>query len=185
VSYPPQPGYPQYGAPPPGYGYPPPRPSPALAYLTAALFLACGALSLVLAIISWDGTTDTPEALVATIGAAFSDDVTGNVDFAIATTMTVACTTITFALVQLARLDFVRWILAVIGGIVTAYYVYAVIYLLSHDGAEVIALVIVAFLLWLAATVVAVLPATGRAMRRRQQPGYQPAPPYPGYYGPR
>jgi hypothetical protein len=134
----------------------------------------------VLAIVGWSGESESPEALAALVGVAFSDDLTGNIDFAISATMTVACTTLTFALVGLARLEFVRWILAVVGGLVTAYYVYAIIYLLSHDGGEVIALVLVAFLLWLGSTVVAVLPATGRAMR-----GKQPRPPFgaPAPYG--
>jgi hypothetical protein len=187
VSYPPQPGYPPpYGAPPPGYGYYPPQrpPSTAPAYLAAGLFLACGVLSLVFAIVSWDGTTSSGNMLAAVIGIVFSKETTDNVDFGISATMTVACTTLTFALVLLARLEFVRWILVVLGALVTFYYVYAVIYLLAHDAASVIGLAVVALLLWAAATVVAVLPATGRAMRgaRPRQP-YGPPPTY--YGGPR
>jgi hypothetical protein len=181
VTYPPP--YPApYGMPPSGYGRSPygRRPSTAPAYLTASLFLLCGALSLVFAIISWDGTTGSVDVLAAVIGMAFSESLTGNVDFAISASMAVACTTLTFAVVQLFRLGFVRWILAFVGGVVTLYYGYALIYLLAHDAARVIGLVVVAFLLWLAATILAVLPHTGRARR-----GYRPNPPpnYPGYPG--
>jgi uncharacterized membrane protein len=106
--------------------------------------------------------------LVALIGLAFSDDLTGNVDFAVAATMTAACSTLTFALALFARLDFLRWLLAFVGGVVTVYYVYAIIKTLADGGGEFIAMIIVSFLLWAAATVVVLLPATGRAMR-----GYQ------------
>ena len=182
MSYPPQPGYPPYGAPPPGYGYFQPQrpPSTVPAYLTAVLFLICGAMTLVFALISWDGTTGNQDILAAVVGVVLSGDLTGNVDFAISASMTVACTTITFAVILLARLGFARWVLAAIGGIVTAYYLYALIYLLTHHAASVIGLVVVALLLWLGATVLAVLPVTGRAMRggaRRYAPPV-PAPPY-------
>jgi hypothetical protein len=75
----------------------------------------------------------------------------------------------------------------VVGALTTVYYIYAIIWILSNDGGEVIAMALVSWLLWLAATVLAVLPATGRAMRRRQPagpPGYpQPGPPgYPPQY---
>ncbi len=174
MSYPPQgygpQGYQPYGSPPPGYGpygYGPP--SPALAFITAIVFIVCG------------GTSDSATMMVAIIGAAFTDDITGNIDFAISATMTVACTTLVFALILFARLEFVRWILAVVGALVTAYYIYAIIWILSHDGGEFIAMALVAFLLWAVATVLAVLPATGRAMRRRQPAGGPPGYPPPGY----
>lgn len=193
VSYPPQgygpQGYQPYGPPPPGYGpYPPQRPSTALAYVTAIVFIVCGVLALILAIVGWEGVDlDNVKMVVALVGAAFSEDVTGNIDFAIAVTMSVACTTLTFALILFARLEFVRWILAIVGALVTAYYIYAIIDILSTDGGgEFIAMPLVSWFLWLAATVLAILPATGRAMRRRQQPagppGYPPAGyPPPGY----
>ncbi|HEV8563229.1 MAG TPA: hypothetical protein VGR06_43490, partial [Actinophytocola sp.] len=106
MSYPPQPGYPQpYGAPPPGYGYYPPRPpSTAPAYVTAGLFLVCGVLSLVIAIVSWDGVSGPGTVIASAIGFAFSKETTDNIDFGISVTMTVACTTLTFALIALARL---------------------------------------------------------------------------------
>jgi hypothetical protein len=184
VSYPPQPGYPphhggqpqqyhpapqQYGAPPPGYGYYPPRPpSPALAYLGAAIFVVCAGLAMTFAFISWDGTTDNANVLAAVVGMAFSDDLTGNVDFAITTSMIVAGVTLLFALLGFARLEPIRWILGILGGIVTAYYLYALIWLLSHDAAKYIGLAALAFILWLSATIITLLPATSQAMRGRQ-----------------
>lgn len=192
VSYPPQgygpPGYQPYGPPPPGYGpYAYGRPSTALAYVTAIVFIVCGVLTLILAIVGWNGSGETPTMLIALVGAAFTDDVTGNIDFAVSATMTVACTTLTFALIQFARLEFVRWILAIVGALVTAYYIYAIIWVLSNDVGKYIAMVLVAFLLWLGATILAVLPATGRAMRRRQPtpmgpPAGYPPPGYPPQY---
>jgi hypothetical protein len=186
VSYGPPPGYPQqpqYG-PPQGYpGYGPPQrygpPSTALAYVSALLFIVCGVLALVATIIGWDGTAESPDLVVAIPGLAFSDDITGNVDFAISTGMTVACTTLTFALVLLFRLDFVRWVLGVLGALVTVYYVYAIIKLLSDGGGRYIAMVIVSFALWAAATVVVLLPATGRAMRGYQRRLAGPPQQYP------
>lgn len=190
VSYPPPgygpQGYHSYGAPPPGYG-PYGRPSTALAYVTAIVFVICGGLALVTAIIGWDGTSDSLTMLVSLVGFAFSDDITSNLDFAISVTMSVACTTLTFALLLFARLGFVRWILVVVGALVSAYYIYAIIWVFSNDGGDYIAMVLVSFALWVVATVLAVLPATGRAMRRRQPtgpagypPGYPPAG-QPGY----
>ncbi len=149
--------------------------------MCAGVFLICGVLALVIAIIGWDGTADDVDVLVALVGAAFSADLTGNVDFAVSATMTAACSTLVFALVLFARLDFVRWILGFIGGVVTVYYLYAIIKLLADGGAEFIAMVLVSFLLWTAATVLVLLPATGRAMR-----GYQRTPArYSQQYSPR
>jgi len=174
VSYPPQGhppgGYQPYGPPPPGYGQYPSYggpPSTALAYVSALVFLVCGGLALMLAIIGWDGSSDNPDMIAALIGVAFSDDLTGNADFAISTTLSVACTTLTFGLVLISRLGFVRWILGFVGGVVTLYYVYAIIWLLSNDAGEVISMTLVSWVLWLTATVLVVLPQTGRAMRRR------------------
>ena len=185
VSYGPPPGYPQqpqYG-PPQGYpGYGPPQqygpPSTGPAYISALLFLICGALALVATIIGWDGTAESPDLVIAIPGLAFSDEVTGNVDFAISAGMSVACSTLTFALVLFFRLDFMRWLLGVVGGLVTVYYIYAIIKFLSDDLGDYIAMVIVSFALWAAATVVVLLPATGRAMRgyQRKLAGY-PQPP--------
>jgi hypothetical protein len=151
-----------------------------MAYVCAVLFLVCGVLALITAIVSWDGSADNVDLLVATVGAAFSDDVTGNIDFAISVAMTVACSTLVFALILFARLDFVRWILGFIGGVVTIYYVYAIIKILSDGGGELIAMLLVSFVLWAAATVLVLLPATGRAMRGYQRKLAQyPQQPYP------
>lgn len=185
VSYPPQGyiphGYQPYGPTPPGYGpYAYGPPSKALAYVTAIVFIVCGALALMAAIVSWDGTTEAVSIVLSVIGFAFKPENKTNFDFAIVITMIVACTTLLFAVVMFARLEFVRWILAVLGALVTLYYIYAIIWVLTHDGGEYIAMVLVAWLVWLAGTVLAVLPATGRAMRRRQPPMGPPGG-YPGY----
>jgi hypothetical protein len=150
-----------------------------LAYISAVGFLICGVLALIATIIGWDGTSESPDLVVAIPGLAFSDDVTGNVDFAISAGMTVACSTLTFALVLFFRLDFVRWVLGFIGGVVTVYYVYAVIKLLSDDLGDYIAMVVVSLLLWAAATVLVLLPATGRAMRGYQRKLAGPPQQYP------
>jgi hypothetical protein len=178
MSYPP-PNPMFYGVPP---GYPPypqvRRPSTAPAYISAGLFLLCGGLSLLIALLSWDGSGSNPDSLAAVIGILFSEDVTGNVDFGIAVTMTVACSTLTFALAFLARLEFLRWLLGAVGAIVSLYYVYAVIYLIAHHAERVLTLVLVALLLWLAATIVILLPNTRRAMRG-YQPHFPQSPPVP------
>lgn len=186
VSYPPQgygpQGYQPYGPPPPGYGpygYGPP--SPALAYITAVAFLVSGAFELMLAITNWSGDGDNAQMALALVGAAFTEDATGNVDFAISATMTVACSTLTFALVMFARLQVIRWVLVVIGGITTLYYLYGIIWIVSNDAGEYVAVTLVTWLLWLAATVIAALPATGRAMRGRNRPAF-PQPGYPPRY---
>ena len=189
VSYPPQgygpQGYPSYGPPPPGYGpYGYGQPSKTPAFIAAILFIVCGALAIMAAIVGWDGEADSPEMILALIGIAFKGDLTSNFDYAIAVTMSVACTTILFGLVLFTRLEFVRWILGVLGALVTVYYIYAIIWVLSHDGGEYIAMVLVSWLLWLAATVLVLLPVTGRAMRKRTPPGppgYPPQQGYPGY----
>jgi hypothetical protein len=172
--YPPPPGYNPYAGPP----YRPAGPNNTLAYVCAGLFLVCGVLALVVAIVGWDGTSSDIDMLVALIGAAFSDEFTGNLDFAISFTISVACTTITFALVLLARVDFVRWILAFVGALVCVYYLYGVIKLLADGGGRYIVMVLVSLLLWGAATVLVLLPGTGRAMRGYQrkllQNGYRP-----------
>jgi hypothetical protein len=187
VSYPPQgygpQGYQPYGPPPPGYppyGYGPP--SPALAYVTAVAFVVLGLLSLMFAINGWDGTSDNGTLMAALVGVAFTEDLTGNVDFAISATMSVACSAILFGLALFARLEFVRWILAVLGVLVTVYYLYAIIWILSNDAGKVVGMALVSWVLWLAATVLAVLPATGRAMRGRAQAPFPPQPGHPQQY---
>ena len=191
MTYPPQgqppgygPGYPQggqygygqqgygygYGAPQPSYGQRPP--STAVAYVCVALFLVCGVFALIGAILGWDGESDSPDMLATIIGIAFTEDITGNIDFAIALSMSVACTTLTFALVLIARLEFVRWILGFVGAVTSLYYIYAIIWLLSNNGEDVVVLPLVAWLLWTGATVLVLLPMTQRAMRSYQRKAY-------------
>ncbi|WP_199429387.1 hypothetical protein [Qaidamihabitans albus] len=172
--YPPPPGYPPAGYPPPGYGpggpYGPPRQSTAMAYVAALLFLPAVVYTYLAAVISWDGRTDNAHMLASTVGMAFSGELTGNVDFAIAASMSVASTALALALALLFRLGFIRWLLVGVAALVTAYYVYAVGYLLSEGAAEYVIMPIVALLLWVAPLVVALLPAVGRAMRGHRPP---------------
>jgi hypothetical protein len=154
----------------PAYIHQPPpyrQHSTAPAYASAALFLACALLSFMLAFGTWDNSAN-PHVLAAVIGIVFSGRLTGNVDFGISATLTVACTTTTFALVLFSRLAFARWILAGVGALVTVYYVIALVYLVANNAARFVAWPFVALLLWGAATLIALLPATGHAMRGRQ-----------------
>jgi len=144
-----------------------------MAYVVVAIFLLCGGFTLLTAV-TW-GEND-PYLTASMVAAVFSDDLTGNLDFAISASFTVACTTLSFALVMIARLEFVRWFLGFIGGVTALYYLYAVIWLLANNGEEVVLLPIVAFLLWTAGTVIVLLPVTAKAMR-----GYQSKPSY-GHY---
>jgi hypothetical protein len=147
------------------------------------VFVVCAVFALVAALINWSGPSGSPEMLLTVIGVAFKPENKTNFDFAIVISMIVAGTTLLFAVLMFARLEFVRWVLAVLGALITVYYIYDIIWILSHDGGRYIALALVAWLLWLAGTVLAILPATGRAMRHRQPggpPGYPPAGP-PGY----
>jgi hypothetical protein len=138
------------------------------------VFVVCGGLALVVAITGWDGTSDNGTLVAALVGIAFAEDLGENADFAISATVSVACTAIVFGLALFARLEFLRWLLAVVGGLVTAYYLYAVIWLLANDGGEFVAVVLVSWVLWLTGTVLAVLPATGRAMRGRRPVAHPP-----------
>jgi hypothetical protein len=154
-----------YGQAPYGFGYPPPAPpATAPAYIAAALFAACALVSFVLAFASWSGKAD-PHVMAGVIGVVQSRRFTGNIDFGISATMTMACTTLTFAVVLLARVSLARWVLMVVGGIVAVYYLAAITVLLARGGAALIGLPAGALLLWLGATVVTALPATARAMR--------------------
>jgi hypothetical protein len=76
------------------------------------------------------------------------------------------------AVLVAARLGFGRVLAGVVGGIVVAYFIYAVIKL-AADGApgEFLLPVIMSLLLWLVATVMAFLPVTAEAMRRTELPG--------------
>jgi hypothetical protein len=174
VSYQQFPG--QFPPPPPSgyaqpYSYPYPRPAPRPvnplpAYIAGALFVGCALLSFVLAFVSWDGT-GSPYVLAAVVGILYSGRVTGNVDFGISLTMTVACTTLTFAVILLARLALARWLLAALGGLIAAYYACAIVYLVAHGAVRLAGLPLVALFLWAAATGMALAPFTARAMRRK------------------
>ncbi|CAM3677603.1 hypothetical protein KIPE111705_20100 [Kibdelosporangium persicum] len=160
--------YPGPGWPQPPYGGYAPRHNTAPAYIAAALFFLCAVFSLVVSIISWDGTTTSVEAVISVPGMAFAEDVTGNVDFGIATGISVACTFALFAILLAARLAFARWILVVLGAVVVLYYIYAVIRVLVDGGGEFIAALALSLVLWLLAEIVVLLPAVGEAMRGRR-----------------
>jgi hypothetical protein len=162
---------PQYG----GYGHPP-RPNYVPAYIAAVLFLMCAVFSLVVSIIAWDGTSTAVEAVIAVPGMAFAEDITGNVDFGISTGISVACTFTLLAVLLACRLAFARWLSAGLGGLMVAYYVYAVVKVLVDGGGKYVAALALSLVLWLIAVVLVALPAVGQAMRRRPQP-----PPYPHY----
>ena len=151
-----------------------PAGSPAPAYIAAAVFATCAVLSYLVAGMGWTGTEGNLNALAAMIGMAFSADVTGNGDFGVALTMTVASTVLCGALVLALRWNPVRWILAAVGALVAVYYGYAFIYLLTnnvlHYATGPVLIVVVALLLWTAATVLVLLPHTAAAMRRRSAP---------------
>jgi hypothetical protein len=159
--------WPSYGPVPwdPGYPQPVYRPSTAPAYAAAAIFGACSLLSFVLAVASWSGTGNL-HFTAAVIGVVFSESLTGNIDFGISATMTVACSTLTFAALLTTRLGFIRWILVSIGAIVSVYYVVALVYLVSHDAGRYVSVALLSLFLWASATTIGALPSTARAMRR-------------------
>lgn len=112
-----------------------------------------------------EGVRQTPEAAVALLGLAFGRDVIGNGDAAIAATYTAGGVVLLLAGLLFARLGFARWILAALGFLVTGYYVFAVIRLTINHGGTLIIVPGVALMLWLAASMVSVLPPVGKAMR--------------------
>ena len=57
----------------------------------------------------------------------FAADITGNVDFAVAATVTLVSTTAVFALLTALRVNVFRWLLAVVGIVAVAYHGYALI----------------------------------------------------------
>ncbi|NEE02653.1 hypothetical protein [Phytoactinopolyspora halotolerans] len=142
--------------------------------MSGLLFVACSVLSFILAIAGWDGPNQAePEVTIALVGFAFADlaDPTTNLDYTIVTTMIVAGTTLLLAVLQMVRLPFARFVLAIIGTLLSIYYVFALIDALTSDFPmeDFIALVIVALVLWVAATVVVVLPATANAMNQHKR----------------
>ncbi|GAA4923432.1 hypothetical protein LX16_5269 [Stackebrandtia albiflava] len=165
--------------PPPGVAPSPVSHSPVPVYLSAGLFIVAAVLSYVVAFANWDGTGGDPLSLAAVIGMVFTFQFTGNIDFAISATLTVATTVLAFAFVMLFRLNFARFVLGVVGLLVALYYGYALVYIMSFGFfAGPVLMSGVAFLLWLVAAVMAFLPATGRGMRRRSVPSAPAHPPW-------
>ncbi|MEV6237886.1 hypothetical protein [Lentzea sp. NPDC051838] len=151
--------------PPPGWS---PRPSVAPAFLAGGLWLLVAVLCFVLAALNSEdgkGVAQTPEAAVALLGLAFGRGVIGNGDPAIVATYVAGGVVLLLTALLMARLGFARWILAGLGFLVSAYYVFAVIRLAVNHGGTLIIVPGIALLLWLAASMVAVIPPVGKAMR--------------------
>jgi hypothetical protein len=130
----------------------------------------CSVLTLVVALLSWDGTTRNYKVLVSVPGMAFSEDLTGNVDFAITFSMIVMGVVALLTVLLAARLAFARVLLAIIGGIVVLYFIYALIKLLVEGGGSLAGPIALSLALWLVAEVMVLLPATKQAMRRTGAP---------------
>lgn len=154
-----------YPAWPPQHAYAPPRPSHAPAYITAALYGVCSIFALVVTLISWDGKSTSVEAVLTVPGMLLSEDITGNVDFGISMGMSVACTFALFAILLAARLSLARWLSAILGGLVVAYYLYAVIKVIADGGGKFVAALVLTLVLWLIAEILVFLPAVANSMR--------------------
>ena len=157
--------HPNQGRQPQAHG---PRPSTAPAFLLGALWLLVSVLCFVLAGLNsahGKGIRQTPEAAVALLGLAFGRGFIGNGDPAIVATYVAGGVVLLFAALLFARLGFARWILAGLGIFVVAYYVFAIVRLTINHGGTLIIVPGVALMLWLAATMVSVIPPVGRAMR--------------------
>jgi len=111
------------------------------------------------------GIRQTPEAAVALLGLAFGHGVVGNGDPAIVATYVAGGVVLLLTALLLARLGFARWVLAGLGFLVVAYYVFAVIRLTINHGRTLIIVPGIALMLWLAASMVSVIPPVGKAMR--------------------
>lgn len=160
----------------PNQGWPPqqpppnwaPRPSVAPAFFAGGLWLLVSVLCFVLAGLNSEdgkGIRQTPEAAVALLGLAFGRGVIGNGDPAIVATYVAGGVVLLFTALLLARLGFARWILAGLGFLVSIYYVFAVIRLTINHGGTLIIVPGLALMLWLAASMVSVIPPVGKAMR--------------------
>ncbi|MCG5220087.1 hypothetical protein [Streptosporangium sp. KLBMP 9127] len=136
-------------------------------YIAVLLFGLCAVVSFIFAIITWDGTSRNLEVTTAVIGMAVTHYITGNIDFAISATLTVACTVALFAVLLAFRLGFARWVLAFVGGVVIAYYLYALLYVLINGGGGFVVLLALSLVLWISAVVTVLLPAVGRGLRGR------------------
>ncbi|OLF16996.1 hypothetical protein BU204_13750 [Actinophytocola xanthii] len=148
--------------------------------MSAALFLGCGLLTLIVSVIAMNesGFVESASALV---GAKLFGGPSGdrNLGLTIGTSMTAACTALTFALLLFARFDVARRVLGILGAVVAAYYLFSIF---SRGSLRPIVL----FLLWAAPTVLVLLPSTGRAMRGYQRRLFGPGPaagPGGGPYG--
>lgn len=182
----------------------PRKPSTAMAYVTAVAFLPAIAMLYVAATVSIDPPASEFGGYMRTtlIGMAFLDPSTEMLGGIVAVTFYYTSMLLMFVLWVFARYGAARWTTAALGFLGFAHYAYAAIRFTLigvevHAGGQTIETElpagyavfpsIVAVLL-LAASVMAVLPATGRAMRGKQstppqgppghgQPGHGP----PGY----
>lgn len=179
--YPGQPGMPGMPGMPMQYQGQPRKPSAGAAVAAGLLFLPAVIYTYIAAALSWTGKPPSPHIGTSVLGMAFSRYITRNGDFAITVSMIVASVVLLLALVQVFRVPGVRWGLVVLGALCTVYYVYAVIYIVSNGIPEWAIVPGVCLILWLVATIVAALPAVGRASRRSgpPQPGLAP----PAHWG--
>jgi hypothetical protein len=144
-------------------------------HVSAGLFIACALLSLIPAFSGLGDITPASNftALAALIPIAFSSNFS-NIDVATAITMSIAWGTLVLAVALVLRFAFARWILVGIGGLVSFYYIYALIDLTGQGAGEYVGLILVAMVLWIMAVTTAVLPGTTRAMNtHKRQAGQQ------------
>ncbi|PSL58632.1 hypothetical protein B0I31_101853 [Saccharothrix carnea] len=190
----PYPGQPYPGQPPVGYpGGPqahpggPKPPSKAFAVVSALLFLPNVILLYVVSMPFVADGRPSPHFWVSLIGVPLSEEVTGNVDFAVSVSLTVASVVLVLAVLLACRVPGVRWALLGIALVAVANYVYVVIDILANIPGEFVVLPAIALLLWLVSGLVAALPPVGRAMRgaKPRTPGHQVAgpPPPQGQWG--
>ncbi|MET8797156.1 hypothetical protein ABZV91_12030 [Nocardia sp. NPDC004568] len=155
--------------------------NPAPARYASGLFGVCSLLCCALAVPAFDGAdADEATLLVALIGQAFSEHTTRNIDFGVSATITVGSTATLLAILLWFRFGFARLILVGLGTLTALYYLYASARLAEAGAPAAFYLwPLIALALWTAATLVAALPVTGRAMRGHSasQP-YHPVPPY-------
>lgn len=190
----PYPGQPYPGPPPVGYpGHPggpqaypggPKPPSKAFAVVSALLFLPNVILLYVVSMPFVADGTPSPHFWVSLIGIPLSEEMTGNVDFAVSVSLTVASVVLLLAVLLACRVPGVRWALLGIALVAAANYVYVVIDILANIPGEFVVLPAIALLLWLVSGLVAALPPVGRAMRgaKPRTPPQPAGPPAPGQW---
>lgn len=182
VGYPGQPPYP--GQP---YAGGPKPPSKAFAVVSALLFLPNVILLYVASMPFVADGRPSPHFWVSLIGIPFSEQVTGNIDFAVSVSLTVASVVLVLAVLLACRIPGVRWALVGIALLAVANYVYVVVDVLANIPGEFVVLPAIALLLWLASGLIAALPPVGRAMRgaKPRTPPHQVTgpPPVPGQWG--